>query len=131
MVPHVQISTSYKARLLWDHLKVCSTFPFYKTASEKAEKPNKKKKPEVKKADASGKVKKSDPKAKKSKKRKPPLQPKPGPSPRNQPIQLVCWVFRKAMYKRKYSATKSRIEKEVSCPITKPGGGDKNGGNRW
>ncbi|KAK2108869.1 60S ribosomal protein L6 [Saguinus oedipus] len=81
---------------------------------EKVEKPDTKvKKPKAKKADAGGKVKKGNLKAKKPKKGKPHCSRSP------------------AMYKRKYSAAKSKVEKEkekVLVTVTKPVGGDKNSG---
>ncbi|EPY81045.1 ribosomal protein L6-like protein [Camelus ferus] len=72
------------------------------TAGKKTEKPDtKEKKPEAKKADdAGGNVKKG----------------------------------KKALYKRKYSAAKSKVEKKkkvrILATVTKPVGGDKNGGTR-
>ncbi|KAL4672178.1 hypothetical protein H8957_010078 [Semnopithecus entellus] len=75
-------------------------------AGEKVEKPDtKEKKPEVKKADAGGKVKKGNLKAK------------------NRNPVLVRGIGRKAMYKRKYSAAKSKVEKKKKEKVL-------NGGTR-
>ncbi|ELW65179.1 Rho guanine nucleotide exchange factor 26 [Tupaia chinensis] len=93
-----------------------------KPKDKAAKQDTKEKKPEARKADASGKVKKGDPKAKEPKKGKPHCS-------RNSVLVRGIGRYsqsamdsRKAVYKRKYFATESRIEKkkeEISQHVRK------------